>query len=132
MQIVNNAKIRFNKKIPEDAIKKLNQIIDAEDGTIYFAQEPNYTYLEIEECWGDLCDTLNDLVEALKPYGISPEEGEFNRYYGDYDGYDVFTGERFESMDDESYGAYSVSVSYMISRLEKLGYTVIPPEGSAT
>jgi len=45
-------------------------------------------------------------VEILKPYGIAPLVGEYNRYYGGYEGFDVFTGEHFESMDDVDYGKW--------------------------
>lgn len=107
MTIYNNAAIHFNKKIPQEAFEKLGEIGEG-DYQFYDDKETGLSYLSIEEWYGDLCDELNEIVEALKPYGVAPLVGEYNRYYGDYDGYDVFTGEKFESMDDVEYGGWLV------------------------
>lgn len=105
MTIFNNASIHFNNKIPQEAFEKLREIGDKE---FQFCDDKGtcLPYLSIEERYGDLCDELNEIVEVLKPYGVAPLVGEYNRYYGDYDGYDVFTGECFESMDDVDYGRW--------------------------
>ena len=103
MYIINDACIDFNKPIPAEAMEKLAEFKDfffedAEDGTS--------STLNISEAYGDMSDDLNKVVEILRPYGVAPLVGEYNRYYGDYEGYDVFTGERFESMDDVEYGGW--------------------------
>ena len=105
MTIHNNAQILFNGKIPDKALEKLKEF---EDENFFFSDSKDGTVsvLEIEEKCGDITDDLNEIVNILKSYGIVPLVGECNRYYGDYDGYDVFTGEKFEPMDDESYGMY--------------------------
>lgn len=106
MTLANNATIKFNGVIPKEAVEKLTELID--EDTMRFALDSSgkASNLVIEEAWGDISDDLNEIVEILRPYGIKPLVGECNRYYGDYDGYDVFTGEAFESMDDEEYGAW--------------------------
>ena len=106
MTIYNNATIKFNGLIPPDVVEKICEL--NEDFRECFSIENNdiVSVLGIEELPGDLSDSLNEIVDILKPYGIAPVVGEYNRYYGDYDGYDVFTGECFESMDDLGYGAW--------------------------
>jgi hypothetical protein len=106
MTIYNNATIKFNGLIPAEAMEKICEL--DEDFRECFSIENNdiVSVLGIEELPGDLSDSLNEIVDILKPYGIAPVVGEYNRYYGDYDGYDVFTGECFESMDDLGYGAW--------------------------
>lgn len=103
MTIYNNACIEFNRAIPDDAMEKLRKY-DA----FYFGWSDldHASTLEIEDVCGDLFDELNEIVEILKPYGVAPLVGEYNRYFGDYDGYDVFTGEKFKNMDDVEYGGW--------------------------
>ena len=112
MTLYNNACISFNKKIPAEAMEKLMALSDTRPyfkRTFIFEDcDDGTSAVSIDEACGDLTDELNEIVEILKPYGIAPLVGEYNRYYGDYDGFDVFTGERFESMDDVEYGGWLV------------------------
>ena len=148
MELKNNGTIRFNKPIPEKGMKDL---MDMEiDGFTYVnltapadkvgliwgglvterEEDAQSAMLLIDEVEGDISDDLNNVVFILEHYEISPLVGECNRYYGDYEGYDVFTGEKFESMDDVDYGAWLVSkkyanlvitVKHLISYFEKHG-----------
>lgn len=109
MTLNNNATIEFNSLIPVEAMEKICEINRDFREAFLTTSNGGKSVLEIEEWYGDLSDELNEIVEILKPYGIAPLVGEYNRYYGDYDGYDVFTGEHFESMDDVHYGKWLVS-----------------------
>ena len=112
MTLYNNACISFNKKIPAEAMEKLNALTEHDPyfkkDFIFEECDDGTSAVSIDEALGDLTDELNEIVEIIKPYGVAPLIGEYNRYYGDYDGYDVFTGERFESMDDVEYGGWLV------------------------
>lgn len=104
MFICNNATITFDGRIPAEVANQLNADY-GEVGT-FDIDKNGASVLYIEEACGDISDDLNAIVDALKPHGIKPLVGECNRYYGDYDGYDVFDGAAFISMDDEDYGAW--------------------------
>ncbi len=106
MTLANNANITFDGVIPEEVLEKLNELIDEDTMGFEIDLSGKASTLVIEEAWGDISDDLNEIVEILRPYGIKPLVGECNRYYGDYDGYDVFDGVAFISMDDEEYGAW--------------------------
>ena len=108
MTLYNTGNIEFNGLIPAEAMEELNIFEDVE---FKKTSDGKASVLVIGECadlCGDLYDDLNTIVDILKPYGVAPLVGEYNRYYGDYDGYDVFTGEHFESMDDVEYGGWLV------------------------
>lgn len=104
MFICNNATITFNGTIPEKVMETLNADF-SEIGT-FDVNKDGDSVLYIEEVYGDIRDDLNEIVDALTPHGIKPLVGEYNRYYGDYEGYDVFDGAAFISMDDKDYGAW--------------------------
>ena len=104
MYICNNATITFDGRIPAEVANQLNADY-GEVGT-FDIDKNGASVLYIEEVCGDISDELNAIVDTLRPYGIKPCVGECNRYYGDYDGYDVFDGAAFISMDDEDYGAW--------------------------
>lgn len=104
MYICNNATITFDGQIPAEVANQLNADY-GEVGT-FDTDKNGASVLYIEEVCGDISDELNAIVDTLRPYGIKPLVGECNRYYGDYDGYDVFDGAAFISMDDEDYGAW--------------------------
>ena len=108
MTLYNNASITFNARIHDEAMEKICENNDDFREAFLTTFDGGKTVLEIDEWPGDLRDDLNKIVEILKPYGIVPLFGEYNRYYGDYDGYDVFTGEHFESMDDVDYGKWLI------------------------
>ena len=113
MTIYNNGMIEMTGLIPAEALEKIQELDNARElpfgiTRIDKTQDGSASVLVIEEECGYIDDDLNTIVEILKPYGVAPLVGEYNRYYGDYDGYDVFTGERFESMDDVEYGGWLV------------------------
>ena len=114
MTLYNNGMIEMTGLIPADALEKIQELDSARElpfgiTRIGKSEDGSASVLLIEEECGNITDDLNEIVEILKPYGIAPLVGEYNRYYGDYDGYDVFTGECFESMADIDYGAWLVS-----------------------
>ena len=108
MTIYNTGTIEFNKLIPANALEELSSFEDIEFRNTCDGKASVLVIGECADLCGDLYDDLNTIVDILKPYGVAPLVGEYNRYYGDYDGYDVFTGERFESMDDVEYGGWLV------------------------
>lgn len=110
MYICNNATITFDGRIPAEVANQLNADY-GEVGT-FDIDKNGASVLYIEEVCGDICDALNRIVCALVPYGIKPCVGACNRYCGDCDGYDVFNGAAFISMDDEDYGAWLNEQSY--------------------
>lgn len=103
MTLWNNAAIGFEGKLTEEV---LNELKENYPEYMFSIDENREFSIEIEEVMGDLLDDLNEIVEKLAPYGVKPHVGEMNRYYGDYDGYDVFVGDKFESFDDEEYGEW--------------------------
>lgn len=127
----NNAEIRFTGIIPEEAMPKCKEIVGAFTDNIWFEYSASCKQhiLVIQEEPGDWLDTLNELVDYLRPYGIKPEVGCYNHYYGDWDGYDVFTGEKFESMDEGDYAVYALTNEELIKMLEERGYTVTKNKG---
>ena len=123
MTLYNNATIYFTHVIPETLRDKCNEIVGA-DESAYFKHGEFVSALVLEDAAGDWMDTLNELVALLKPYGVVPNDGEANRYYGDDDGYDVFTGEQFVPMSDEEYGVYALPDKTLVDMLRERGYTV--------
>lgn len=122
MTICNNAAIEFNAIIPDEAMEKLAEYEECTFGKTWHPDGSSVSTLEYEEVYGDLVSDLNEIVEILKPYGVTPLIGEYNRYYGDYDGYDVFTGEKFESMDDVEYGRWALSNTIITAKTEYRDY----------
>lgn len=134
MTIINSGTIYFNGLVTPEMQEILSRDVRLcrnENVCWEESEERDWSFLEIEDVCGNLQDDLNKIVDILAKYGIKPLVGEVNRYYGDFDGYDVFTGERFESMCCEDYGSWDTSEEEMVQRLEKLGYTVIPPAETA-
>jgi len=122
---LNNAEITFNKPIPTEANRKLETLLQDCDH-MYFSidRESGNAVLYIEEESGNLTDLLNEIVDVLHPYEVVPLTHEWNRYYGDNDGYDVFDGDKFIPMCDEDFGVFCLTDEQLIAMLEHRGYTV--------
>lgn len=84
MYLCNNATITFDGLIPDEISQQLNADF-SEIGT-FDVDKDGASVLYIEEVYGDISGELNEIVETLAPHGIKPRFGEYNRYYGDYDG----------------------------------------------
>lgn len=127
MYLINNASIDLTGPLPNEAKAEIIDIF-CDEGLEDMARCGNRPagngYILLEDTPGDVRDVLNEIVDILKPYGIKPTLFEYNRYYGGCDGYDVFTGERFESMDAEDFGLRTASDDELVSILESRGYTV--------
>ena len=127
MTVWNNGTLTVDKPIPKELSERILEIFDncpgvyVEGQTINFEDTPDFCLNESEE-----------LQKLLAENGISLQTGTLVEYYGDYDGYYVWTGSKFESMDHEKYAVYALTDEELCNILKARGYRVsIEPDPGA-
>lgn len=119
MTVWNNGTLMVDKPIPKELSERILELFDncpgvyVEGQTINFEDTPDFCLNESEE-----------LQKLLAKNGISLQIGTLVEYYGDYDGYYVWTGSKFESMDHEKYAVYALTDEELCNILKARGYRV--------
>ena len=124
MTVWNNGTLTVDKPMPEDVCKKVCELFDSYPGvyvegqSIIFEDTPDYRLNESSE-----------LQDLLAENGIGLELGSRVEYYGDYEGYYVWTGSKFESMDHEDYAVYALTDEELCNIMKDRGYCVCKDPG---
>ena len=124
MTVWNNGTLTVDKPMPEEVCKKVCELFDSHPGvyvegqSITFEDTPDYRLNESSE-----------LQDLLAESGIGLELGSRVEYYGDYEGYYVWTGSKFESMDHEDYAVYALTDEELCNIMKARGYCVCKDPG---
>ena len=117
MTLWNSGTLVVDRPLPEDVCAKINEIF-AGDVSVY-ASGINITF---EDTPGDIMSDLNRLAALLAESDIHIAKDEAVEYYGDYEGYNVWTGSKFKSMDHGDYAVYCLTDEELCSMLRARGY----------
>lgn len=132
MHIYNDADISFTGPLPDDVIQTVEQYLKSVglDSTVECGndEKTGNGYLYVSSAMGNIRDNLNQIVEYTRPHGVKPEIHSYNRYAGDYDGFDLFTGEIFEVVDVEDFSLRTASDAELTAILERRSYKVTVAE----
>ena len=124
MTVQNNGTLTVDRPMPEEVCKKIYELFDdcpgvyVDSQSITFADTPDYCLNESSE-----------LQDLLAKNGIGLELGSRVEYYGDYEGYYVWTGSKFESMDHEDYAVYALTDEELCNIMKARGYCVCKDPG---
>ena len=119
MTVWNNGTLTVDKPMPAAVCEKVHDLFDNDPGvrvegqSIAFEDTPDFRLSESSE-----------LQDLLAENGIGLLEGSLVEYYGDYDGYYVWTGSKFESMDHEDYAVYALTDEELCNMMKDRGYCV--------
>lgn len=119
MTVWNNGTLTVDKPMPEEVCKKVCELFDSHPGV--YVESQSITFEDTPDYRLDESKKLQDL---LAEYDISIQKDSSVKYYGDYDGYYVWTGSKFESMDYWEYALYTLTDEELCNKLRERGYCV--------
>lgn len=119
MTVWNSGELTVDKPMSEELCEKIHKLFDCYPGvhvegqSIAFSDTPDFRL-----------NTSTELQDLLAEYGISIQKDSSVKYYGDYEGYYVWTGSKFESMDYEEYTLYALTDEALCNMVKARGYSV--------
>lgn len=126
MTIWNSGTLTVNQAMPAENVKQIQAVFDSE--TIYVEER----YITFGDTPGDLLELLQKVADILQQNGLSIEKDSAVEYYGDMEGYNVWTGTGFQSMEHGEYAVYSLTDDELCNILKARGYRVsIEPDNDA-
>ena len=118
MTIWNSGTLTVNQAMPAEIVKQIQAVFDSE--TIYVEER----YITFGDTPGDLLELLQKVADILQQNGLSIEKDSAVEYYGDMEGYNVWTGTGFQSMEHGEYAVYSLTDDELCNILKVRGYRV--------
>lgn len=119
MTIWNSGFLTVDKAMPVEIIQQIQAVFDS-DETIYVGDR----HITFGDTPGDLLELLQKVSEMLQQNGLSIEKDSAVEYYGDMEGYNVWTGAGFQSMDHGEFAVYSLTDDELIKMIKERGYCV--------
>ncbi len=127
MTIWNSGTLTVDKAMTMEIVQQIQAVFDS-DETIYVGER----YITFGDSPGDLLECLQKVSEILQQNGLSIEKDSAVEYYGDMEGYNVWTGIGFQSMEHGEYAVYSLTDDELCNILKARGYRVsIEPNNGA-
>lgn len=115
----NSGTLTVDKAMPAEIVQQIHAAFDS-DETIYVGDR----YITFGDTPGDLLECLQKVSEILQQNGLSIEKDSAVEYYGDMEGYNVWTGAGFQSMDHGEFAVYSLTDEELIKKMKERGYCV--------
>ena len=123
----NSGTLTVDKAMPAEIVQQIHAAFDS-DETIYVGDR----CITFGDTPGDLLECLQKVSEILQQNGLSIEKDSAVEYYGDMEGYNVWTGIGFQSMEHGEYAVYSLTDDELCNILKARGYRVsIEPNNGA-
>ena len=119
MTIWNSGTLTVDQAMSAEIVKQIQAVFDS-DETIYVEER----YITFGDTPGDLLELLQKVADILQQNGLSIEKDSAVEYYGDMEGYNVWTGTGFRSMEHGEYAVYSLTDEELIKKMKERGYCV--------
>ena len=119
MELWNSGTLTLEQKIPEAVCDMIKELL-GDDRCVFVGDR----YISFEDSTGYLLDLLNDLSALLMENGLSLINGSHVQFYGDQEGYHVWTGSKFETMDPGEYAVYALTDEELCGIMTARGYCV--------
>ncbi len=124
MELYNNGMVSIVQDSKEN-VKRVREVMDEfgfDDIRIFGDGGDGITFIGIEDYPGNIDDEMRKAAEKLHGEGIDLW-GEY-RWRGDYDGFAIINGDRFDTFDIEYYALEAGDDSSIIGELKDRGYDV--------
>ena len=128
MELWNSGTVTVDQDLSKELVGEIDAILGG-DKSVYVGGR----YITFNDSTGYLLNTLNSLSELLARNNYSIVEGSCVSFYGDQEGYHIWSGKCFETMDPGEYAVYTLTDEELCNIARRRGFcickktTVCPP-----